>query len=198
MALHPLPEPEDDGQLPLPAQPIMLHDVRTSSTSQIVQRPMPNGHLRDAGVLSHHGHGAVAERQMLPDTRAPVPVMVDQSIVAEIARRLEHLESYLLRIEREIEAQSDVIGALETERTALRVRIAALESRLLDTVGAVITSVVQHVAVIVVLACSLATFAAFILRWWGVTIPLTEPIVITAFAIGALSGAFAMAIHLLR
>ena len=198
MASYPLPETEDNGPLPLPVRPIVLHDVRKANTSHGDQRPMPNGHVRDAEVLSHNGNGTSAERQVMPDTHAPIPALVDQSIIAEIARRLEHLESYLLRIEREIEAQSDVIGALETERTALRVSIAALESRLLDTVGAVITSVVQHVAVVVVLACSLATFTAFILRWWGVTTPLTEPIVITAFVIGALSGAFAMAIHLLR
>jgi hypothetical protein len=148
--------------------------------------------------VSRNGHGASTDHQALTDKHTKVPALVDQAIVEEIARRLEQLESYLRRIESEIDAQSDVISALELERTALRVRIAALESRVLNTAGAIVTSVVQHAAVVVVLACSLATITAFFLRIWGTMTPLGEPIVITAFIVGALSGAFAMAIHSLR
>jgi hypothetical protein len=159
---------------------------------------MFNSHPRVADTLSRNGHAVIPAHQLaLLDTPTPA-TSVDESLVEEIGKRLEQLESYLRGIESEIEAQSHIIGDLETGRTALRVRVAALESQLLGTFGAVCASVVQHVAVVVVLACGLAALAAFALRGFGVGSPLTEPIVISAFVVGALSGAFAMAIHFLR
>jgi hypothetical protein len=104
------------------------------------------------------------------------------------------LNALLLQIASDVTAQSDIIDRLESDRTALRMRVAALEAQLFESVGALVNGVAQHVSIVTVLACVVATLAALVLGWFRVSTPLSEPMTMATFVVGALSGACGMAL----
>jgi hypothetical protein len=117
-------------------------------------------------------------------------------VLTALAERIGDLEQRFARLGADLEAQRALIEALETERSAQSVRLASITAAHAERrAGGLLVAAAHRIALIGIVFCFLGAVATVTARWFGVALPLNEPIVTAAFLFGAISGVLAMAFH---